>query len=89
MEYNSYQYISTATTTQVVTGSGVLKRIVLTETAAGTITIYDETGSGTTKVIAVLKASIGENTYNFDVTFGTGLKIVTAGASKLTVVYTK
>lgn len=89
MEYNSYQYISTATTTQVVTGHGVLKRIILGETAAGTITIYDESGSDTTKVIAVLKASIVEGQYDFNVTFGEGLKIVTAGASKLTVVYTQ
>lgn len=88
-EFNSYQYISTNTTTQVVTGNGVLKSIIIGETAAGAITIYDESGSGTDKVIAVLKASIAEGEYKFNVVFGEGLKIVTAGASKLTVIYSQ
>jgi hypothetical protein len=34
-----------------------------------------------------LKASIAENVFEFNCTFRTGLKIVTAGASKLTVIY--
>lgn len=80
------KYISTATTTTCKSGSGRLKRITIGETAAGAITVYDNTaGSGT--VIAVLKASIAEGTYEFDVNFTTGLTVVTAGASKLTVVY--
>jgi hypothetical protein len=79
-------YISTATTTTVKSGAGMLHAITLTETAAGTITVYDNTaGSGTVK--AALKASIAEGTYIFDITFATGLTIVTAGASKLTVSY--
>jgi len=81
-----HQYISTATTTTVKSGVGVLKAITIGETAAATITVYDNTaGSGT--VIAVLKASIAEGTYEFNVSFTTGLTIVTAGASKLTVSY--
>jgi len=79
-------YISTATTTVVKTGSGLLHSIVIGETAAGAITIYDNTaGSGTT--IGVLKASVAEGTYTFDASFATGLTIVTAGASKITVNY--
>lgn len=79
-------YISTATTTTLKSGAGMLHSIVVTETAAGTITVYDNTaGSGTVK--AVLKASIAEGTYVFDIAFSTGLTIVTAGASKLTVSY--
>lgn len=79
-------YISTATTTTVKSGRGTLKRIVLGETAAGAITVYDNTaGSGT--VVAVLKASIAEGEFNFDCRFLTGLTIVTAGASKLTVIW--
>ena len=82
------QYISTATTTVVdAAGQGQLVRIILTETAAGTITIYDEATGGTTDVIAVLKASIAEGTYEFGINYAKGLQIVTAGASKLTVVY--
>lgn len=77
-------YIATATTTVVKTGSGVLGRIVVGETAAGAITIYDNTvGSGT--IIGVLKASIAEGTYHFECEFTNGCTVVTAGASKITV----
>lgn len=82
----NYAYISTATTTQVKTGAGVLHAIVLGETAAGSIKIIDNT-TGTTTNLAELKASIVEGVYKFDAAFSTGLRIVTAGASKLTVVY--
>ena len=82
----SNNYIASATTTTVKTGVGVLHSIVLGETAAGAITIYDNTaGSGT--IIGVLKASVVEGTYLFDTAFTTGLTIVTAAASKLTVNY--
>lgn len=84
---NGWSYIATNTTTQCWTGPGVLKRITLGETAAGAITVYDEIGSGTTTILAVLKASVVEGTYEFDIAFGAGLKVVTAGASKLTVVF--
>ena len=83
--YN-YQYISTATTTTVKSGAGVLKSITIGETAAGAITIYDNTAASGT-VIGVLKASHAEQTLDFSVAFSTGLTIVTAGASKLTVSY--
>lgn len=79
-------YISTATTTTVKTGNGRLHSITLGETAAGAITIYDNTAASGT-VIAVLKASVVEQTFIFDVAFTTGLTIVTAGASKLQVSY--
>lgn len=79
-------YISTATTTTLKTRAGKLHSIVVGETAAGAITIYDNTaGSGT--VIGVLKASVVEGTYLFDCAFNTGLTIVTAAASKITVNY--
>lgn len=83
--YNS-TYISTATTTVVKTGAGVLKSITVGETAAGAITVYDQT-SAAVPIIAVLKASVVEGTYEFNVGFATGLTIVTAGASKITVSY--
>lgn len=79
-------YISTATTTTVKSGRGTLAKIIITETAAGAITVYDNTaGSGT--IIAAFKASIVEGEYTFDCRFATGLTIVTAGASKLTVIW--
>lgn len=79
-------YISSATTTQVKTGAGVLHSIVVGETAAGAISIIDNT-TGSTVNIGQLKASIVEGTYVFDVAFSAGLRIITAGASKITVVY--
>lgn len=79
-------YISTATTTTVKSGAGVLHAITVLETVASTITIYDNTAASGT-VIGVLKASIAEGTYFFDRVFSTGLTIVTAGAGKIHVSY--
>lgn len=81
-----YQYIDSATTTQVHTGKGKLIKIVLTETAAGTITIADS-ASASTPVIALLKASVIEGEYTFNVSVAAGIRIITGAASKLTVVY--
>lgn len=82
-----YTYISTATTTVVdAAGSGQLVRIIVGETSAGAITIYNEATGGTTEIIGVLKASIAEGPYEFGVNYSTGLQVVTAGASKITVV---
>jgi len=77
-------YIATATTTVVKSGAGILGSIVLGETAAGAITVYDNTAASGT-IIAVLKASVVEGTYTFDASFSTGCTVVTAAASKLTV----
>lgn len=83
-----YTYISTATTTQINNSLPTkLVRIILTETAAGAITVYNEIGSGTTDVVSVLKASVVEQEFCYGITLKTGLKIVTAAASKLTVVW--
>ena len=86
MSPSSSTYIATATTTTVKTGRGILRGIILTETAAGAITVYDNTaGSGT--ILAAFKASVVEGSYEFNLKFATGLTIVTAGASKLTVTW--
>ena len=62
-------------------GSGVLRRIIVGETAAGAITIADSTGT-----LAVLKSSIVEGVYDFDLEFSGFLTVTVAAASKLTVV---
>lgn len=86
MKTFKYNNISTATTTVVTSGAGVLHSIIVNDTAAGTITIYDNTaGSGDT--IGTMVASIGEGTYEYNVEFNTGLTIVTAAASDITVAY--
>ena len=82
----SYSYISTATTTTIKSGAGFLHTITITEAVASTIIVYNNTaGSGT--IIASFVASAGVGTYHLNVSFDTGLTIVTAGASKLTVSY--
>lgn len=82
----NYNYISTATTTQVATGEVTLKAIVVTETSAGSIKIIDGT-AGSTANVGELKASIVEGTYEFDCRLTQGLRIITAGDSKITVIY--
>ncbi len=80
------EYISTATTTQIDTGQGQLIAITVGETSAGAISIIDNI-SGSTVNIGTLKASIVENTYWFLSTYAVGLRIITAGASKISVIY--
>jgi hypothetical protein len=80
----NYTHISTATTTLVKTGRGVLHSIVVNTTTAFTITV-DDALTATTPTIAVMKASIAEGTYLFDCAFTVGLTIVTGGASDITV----
>lgn len=88
MAYNpfGYQNITTGTTTTVKSGVGILKSVTVNTTAAGAITIYDNTAGSGTK-IGTLKSSVVEGTYDYNVAFGTGLTIVTAAASDITVSY--
>jgi hypothetical protein len=80
------KYIGSATTTQVKTGSGHLRAITVGTTAAGTVSIIDNT-TGSTVNMGLLKASIAEGTYEFDCHFAAGLRIITGGASKISVIY--
>jgi hypothetical protein len=86
---DSYRYLAGAATYDIFSGQGRLKKIILTETAAGTITIYDEATGGTTSIVGLLKASIVEGEYEFNVALSKGLQIVFAAASKATVVYSR
>lgn len=80
----SNTYIATNTTTVVKATPGFLHSITVGETAAGAITVYDNTSAAGT-IVAVLKASIAEQTFVFDVICGTGITVVTAAASKISV----
>ncbi len=75
-----------AGTTLVKTGNGTLYRIIINLAAAATISIYDGVTAGGT-LIGVMKASLAEGVYPFDLGFKDGLCIVTAGATDITVVY--
>jgi hypothetical protein len=81
---NSNTYISTAVTTLLKTGAGVLHTITVVGGTAGTIIVYDNTtNSGT--IIASFDSTNALNTYHFDVSFATGLTIATSAATKLSV----
>ncbi len=85
---NQYTHIATNTTTQVFSGKGRLHSIVVNTTAAGAITLADVV-SNTTPAIAILKSSIAEGTYLFDIAISAGLCITTAAASDITVCWSK
>lgn len=84
---NVYQplNIASAATTTVKSGTGVLHSITVNTTAAGTITIYDSlTGAGTKIGTIAASPAIG-STFLYDCAFTTGLTIVTAAASDISV----
>lgn len=66
----------------VAEGSGTLYAVVVNATAAGTITLADQAGT-----IAVLKASIAENTYYYECAFSGYLSVALAAASNVTVIH--
>jgi len=78
-------YISTDTTTTVSTVPCNMIRVVVGQTAAGAIKFFDD-GSGTATQVGELKSSITEGQYDFDISLKNGLTVVTAAASKITVV---
>lgn len=86
MNPSNYTNISSATTTTVKSGRGTLKSIVVNTAAAGAVTVYDNTAGSGTK-IATLKSSVVEGVYEYNCRFITGLTIVTAAASDLTVIW--
>ena len=83
-----YTYITTATTTQVFSGTGTLHAIVVNTTAAGTIGIVDNI-TGTTVNIGSLKSNVAEGTYFYEVVCKLGCRIVTGASSDITVVWSK
>lgn len=77
-------YISTATTTVIKTGTGLLHTLTVQGGTAGTIIVYDNTAASGT-VLASFDSTNALETYTFDCTFNTGLTVVTSAATKLTV----
>lgn len=82
-----YAHISGAATTVVRTGFGVLQKIIVGTSAAGTATVYDNTaGSGTVIAVITSAAAQAPVCLEFDCAFTTGLTVVTTAATDLTVV---
>lgn len=80
------QNISTATTTVVKDGAGILHLITINGGTLGAITVYDNNAGSGTK-IATLDASADRRSYFYNVRFTTGLTIVTAAATDITVAF--
>ena len=87
MQPFSYSNIVTNTTTVVKSGPGVLGTVTINTTAAGIITIYDNTSAAGTKIATIAASPVIGSTFIYNVCFTTGLTIVTAAASNITVSY--
>ncbi len=84
----AYNHISTATTTTVKTGAGILGGLSINSPAAGTVTVYDSlTGSGTVIAVLTLTTTTPLATVLQVLQFSTGLTLVTSAAVDLTVAY--
>lgn len=78
-----YNRITTATTTAVKAGTGVLRGVMLDTTVASTITFNDVLGT-----VMEWPASFPVGCYHgLDILFVGKIEVVTAGASHLTVWY--
>lgn len=78
----SYANITTDTTTTLKTGPGCLHGICInTPAATGTITIYDSTAAGGTKIGTITSYASAVGCQHFDIAFWIGLTIVTATAA--------
>lgn len=86
--YERYKYnnITTATTTLIKTGSGILAGITVNGGTIGAITIYDNTTASTTKIATIASPFAGQ-VIPFGIGFSTGLTIVTGAATDITVMY--
>ena len=83
----NYKNIATNTTTTVKTGQGMLHSITINTTAAGAITVYDNTTNSAPIIATIAASPVIGSVFRYDVAFATGLTIVTAAASDITVSY--
>lgn len=86
---NHFALITSATTTQVVTGRGVLRRIIFnTPIASSTVKLIDGISGSTANIGTITNTSAVEPySVEYNVKFSAGLRIVTSGADNITVVY--
>lgn len=82
----AYASISTATTTVVKNGAGFLHKLFVPGGTLGAVTVYDNTASSGTVIVPTVTPVAGGVLIE-DVEFATGLTIVTAAATVITVSY--
>lgn len=80
----NYKSLTASATTVVKTGAGQL-RALITGTATGNVTIYDNTAASGTKILDTCALAVGVTA--FDLSFGTGLTVVLSGAGVASVTY--
>jgi hypothetical protein len=72
--------ISTATTTVVKSGAGVVRKIMVLGGTLGNVTIYDNTAASGTVIVPTFTPAVGQFLIE-DIAFTTGLTILTAAAT--------
>lgn len=78
--------ITTATTTTIKTGTGIIHRIVVAVSVASTITL-NQYVNGVATTIMVLGVSFPVGSYELNIECSGKIEIITAGASDLTIVW--
>jgi hypothetical protein len=86
--HNDHTRITGTSATNCKAGPGILRRITVNTSAAGTITVRDAL-TDTTPIIAVITcvASVGPTVVEFDVPFAVGLRVTASAVMDITVVY--
>lgn len=82
-----YYHINAAGTYQVAATRATLKNVTINTTSTGAITVVDGLSTGTQGTVAVLKASVAEQTFEYGNTMAFGIKIISQGSSDITVEY--
>lgn len=78
----SYTNITTAVTTTIKSGAGMLHTITINTTANGTLTVYDNTaGSGTIIALVSPVNGMAPSCLIYDLQFNTGLTVVSSSAN--------
>lgn len=85
-EFGRATNITTATTTVVKTGPGVLVSIVANGLLTGTITIYDNTAASGTKIATIAAGAGAGSVFGYLCQFTNGCTVVTSAADNITVV---
>jgi hypothetical protein len=85
----SYEYITTATTTQVKTGAGILHKVIFnTPVDTGTVKLIDNTAGSTTNIgLITTTADVKPFELVYDCRFSTGLRIITTQTQDITIIY--
>lgn len=82
----NYKNLTQSATTTVKTGAGQLYGFYV-GTAAGNITIYDNTAASGAKILDTSAVPAAGATYVLPASFGTGLTVVLSGAAVVTALY--